>query len=50
MVARLLVEHGANRLAHVVVLGFVRFPGLRWFNPISGLGSASLRRPKGGKN
>jgi hypothetical protein len=26
---------------------FVRFPGLRWFNPVTGLGSSSQRRAKG---
>ena len=29
---------------HTADADFVRFPGLRWFNPITGTGSARLRR------
>ena len=31
-------------LLHTAATDFVRFSGLRWFNPITATGSASLRR------
>jgi toxin-antitoxin system PIN domain toxin len=41
-IAALAMEHGA--VVHTTDADFVRFSGLRWFNPISGLASGRLRR------
>jgi len=40
--AALAIDHDA--VLHTADADFVRFQGLRWFNPITGTGSASLRR------
>ncbi len=37
-----------NAVLHTADAHFVRFQSLRWFNPLTGTGSASLRRPKSG--
>jgi hypothetical protein len=42
--AALALDHDA--VLHTADTDFVRFPGLRWFNPITGTGSANLRRTK----
>ncbi len=42
--AVLAMDHDA--VLHTADTDFVRFQGLRWFNPITGTGSASLRRTK----
>ena len=42
--AALAMDHDA--VLHTADTDFVRFQGLRWFNPITGTGSASLRRTK----
>jgi uncharacterized protein len=42
--AALAMDHGA--VLHTADSDFVRFPGLRWFNPITATGSARLRRTK----
>jgi uncharacterized protein len=42
--AALAMDHDA--VLHTADTDFVRFQGLRWFNPITGIGSASLRRKK----
>ena len=41
-IAAAAIEHGA--VAHTADADFVRFPDLRWFNPITGRGSHTLRR------
>jgi hypothetical protein len=38
------MDHDA--VLHTADTDFVRFQGLRWFNPITGRGTASLRRTK----
>jgi uncharacterized protein len=43
--AALAMDHGA--VLHTADADFVRFQGLRWFNPITGVGSSSQRRTKG---
>ena len=35
-----------DAVLHTADTDFVRFQGLLWFNPITGTGSASLRRAK----
>ena len=40
--AALALDHDA--VLHTADADFVRFPGLRWFNPITGTGSANMRR------
>jgi toxin-antitoxin system PIN domain toxin len=42
--AALALDHDA--VLHTADTDFVRFPGLRWFNPITATGSAGLRRTK----
>jgi uncharacterized protein len=42
--AALAMDHDA--VLHTADTDFVRFQRLRWFNPITGTGSASLRRTK----
>ena len=42
-IAAVAIEHGA--VVHTTDTDFVRFTGLRWFNPISGVGSRGLRKP-----
>ncbi len=42
--AALAMNH--DGVLHTADTDFVRFQGLRWFNPITGTGSASLRRAK----
>ena len=41
-IAALALDHGA--VLHTADTDFIRFPGLRWFNPLTGTGSANLRR------
>jgi toxin-antitoxin system PIN domain toxin len=38
------LEHDA--VLHTTDTDFIRFPGLRWFNPMTGSGSRSVRRPR----
>jgi predicted nucleic acid-binding protein len=40
--AALAIEHHA--VLHTADTDFLRFPGVRWFNPITGMGSDKLRR------
>lgn len=40
-IAALAIDHGA--VVHTSDTDFLRFSGLRWFNPISGTGSRALR-------
>jgi toxin-antitoxin system PIN domain toxin len=40
--AALAVEHHA--ILHTADADFLRFPGVRWFNPITGIGTDKLRR------
>jgi len=40
--AALALDHGA--VLHTADTDFVRFPGLRWFNPITGTGTTNRRR------
>lgn len=42
--AALATDHDA--VLHTADTDFMRFQGLRWFNPLTGTGSASLRRTK----
>lgn len=35
-----------DAVLHTADTDFIRFPGLRWFNPITGTGSRSLRKPR----
>ena len=42
--AALALDHDA--VLHTADTDFMRFPGLRWFNPITATGSANLRRTK----
>jgi len=42
--AALAMDHDA--VLHTADTDFVRFQGLRWVNPVTGTGSASLRRAK----
>ncbi len=42
--AALSLDHEA--VLHTADTDFARFPGLRWFNPLTGTGSAGLRRKK----
>jgi uncharacterized protein len=44
-IAAQTLEHGA--ILHTTDTDFIRFRGLRWFNPIAGVGSSSQRRSKG---
>jgi uncharacterized protein len=41
-IAALALEH--DGVVHTSDTDFVRFPGVRWLNPISGIGSRSLKR------
>jgi toxin-antitoxin system PIN domain toxin len=41
-IAALTLEHGA--VLHTADTDFLRFPGLRWFNPITGTASRRLRK------
>lgn len=41
-IAAIAIEHGA--VLHTADADFARFQGLRWFNPIIGMGSKSIRR------
>lgn len=41
-IAALALEHEA--VLHTADADFLRFPGLRWFNPITGAGSRGLRK------
>jgi toxin-antitoxin system PIN domain toxin len=41
-IAALAIEHGA--VLHTADTDFLRFPGLRWFNPITRTASGRLRR------
>lgn len=43
-IAVVALEHGA--VVHTADTDFIRFPGLRWFNPITGAGSRSVGRPR----
>ena len=43
-IASVALEHGA--VLHTADMDFIRFPGLRWFNPITGAGSHLVRRPR----
>lgn len=40
--AALAIEQQA--ILHTADADFLRFPGVRWFNPITGIGSDKLRR------
>jgi toxin-antitoxin system PIN domain toxin len=40
--AAIVIEH--NAVLHTADTDFMRFPGLRWFNPITNTGSAGLRQ------
>lgn len=42
--AALAIHYGA--ILHTADADFVRFPGLRWWNPLTETGSPRLRRPK----
>ncbi|MBE7504208.1 MAG: PIN domain-containing protein [Verrucomicrobiales bacterium] len=42
--AALAMEHDA--VLHTADADFVRFPGLRWYNPITGTGRTGLRRAR----
>ena len=42
--AALALDHGA--VLHTADTDFVRFPGLRWFNPITGTGTTKRRRTR----
>ena len=42
--AALALDHGA--VLHTADTDFVRFPGLRWFNPITGTGTTNRRRTR----
>jgi len=46
-IAALAIEHSG--ILHTADSQFVRFPGLRWFNPLTGAGHASLRKPPSAK-
>jgi len=35
-----------DAVLHTADADFMRFQGLRWFNPVTGMGSAGLRRPR----
>ena len=41
-IAAIAIDHDA--VVHTADSDLPRFPGLRWFNPITGIGSRSLRR------
>ena len=43
-IAAIALEH--NAVVHTSDTDFVRFPGVRWFNPISGIGSRSAERSR----
>lgn len=43
-IAAIAIEH--NAVVHTSDTDFVRFPGVRWLNPISGAGSHSLKRTR----
>ena len=43
-IAAVAIEHNAT--VHTSDADFVRFTGVRWFNPITGRGSRGLRRPR----
>jgi hypothetical protein len=40
--AALAMEH--NAVLHTADTDFLRFQGLRWFNPLTGVGSSNLRK------
>jgi hypothetical protein len=42
--AALALDHDA--VLHTADSDFMRFQGLRWFNPVTGMGSAGLRKPR----
>jgi uncharacterized protein len=42
--AAVAIDHGG--VLHTADTDFMRFPGLRWFNPLTGIGSSGLRRAK----
>ncbi|HWX21730.1 MAG TPA: type II toxin-antitoxin system VapC family toxin [Candidatus Binatia bacterium] len=42
--AAITIEHGA--VLHTVDTDFMRFTDLRWFNPLSGIGSGTVRKPR----
>jgi hypothetical protein len=44
--AALAIEHHA--VLHTADTDFLRFPGLRWHNPITGVGSETLRKGRRG--
>lgn len=41
-IAAMAIDHGA--VVHTSDADFLRFSGVRWFNPISGMGSHSVRK------
>lgn len=43
-IAAVAAEH--NAVVHTADADFVRFAGVRWFNPITGAGTRSLHRPR----
>ena len=43
-IAAAAIEH--NAVVHTSDADFIRFSGVRWFNPITRTGSRSLRRPR----
>jgi len=43
-IAAVAIEHGA--VLHTADTDFMRFPGMRWFNPLSGVGNTTLRKTK----
>ena len=43
-IAALALDHGA--VVHTSDADFVRFAGVRWFNPITGAGSRSVQRSR----
>jgi toxin-antitoxin system PIN domain toxin len=46
-IAALALDHDA--VLHTGDTDFMRFPGLRWFNPLTGMSSAGLRKATSGK-
>jgi uncharacterized protein len=44
-IAAAALDHRA--VLHTTDTGFIRFPNLRWLNPITGMGSSSQRRARG---
>jgi len=43
-IAAVVLAHGA--VLHTSDTDFMRFPGLRWFNPLTGTGNRSVGRPR----